>query len=153
MRQFCCGDLEMNFERLLELREDNDLSQKDIAKMLKVSQASYSRWETGKEIIPLTKLNTLANYFSCSFDYLLKLRKTNNFVETKKLNKTIIGKRLLEVRNSNNITQRELADFLNTTSSTICAYEKGKTMILTAFAYQISKKYAVSMDWLCGREQ
>ena len=60
--------------------------------------------------------------------------------------------RLLEVRNSNNITQRDLADFLNTTSSTICAYEKGKTMILTAFAYQIAKEYNVSMDWLCGRK-
>ena len=50
-----------------------------------------------------------------------------------------------------NITQEELANILNTTHSTISAYESGKTTILTAFAYQICKRYNISMDYLCGR--
>lgn len=46
----------------------------------------------------------------------------------------------------------DLAKSLNTTQSTIWAYETGRTLILTAFAYQICVKYNVSMDWLCGRK-
>ena len=49
------------------------------------------------------------------------------------------------------ITQEELASTLNTTHSTISAYESGKTTILTAFAYEICKRYNISMDYLCGR--
>ena len=45
----------------------------------------------------------------------------------------------------------ELAKLLNTNHSTISAYESGKTTILTAFAYEICKKYNISMDYLIGR--
>lgn len=45
----------------------------------------------------------------------------------------------------------ELAKLLNTTHSTISAYESGKTTILTVFAYEICKKYNISMDYLIGR--
>ena len=62
-------------------------------------------------------------------------------------------KRLKELRNKNKITQTELADFLNTTQSTISAYENGKTTLLTAFALQIVDKYKISLDWLCGRKK
>ena len=54
-------------------------------------------------------------------------------------------------RKNNNITQVELANFLNTTHSTISAYESGKTTLLTAFALQIVYKYNISLDGLCGR--
>ena len=40
---------------------------------------------------------------------------------------------------------------LNTTHSTISAYESGKTKLLTIFAIEIVKKYNISLDWLCGR--
>ena len=55
------------------------------------------------------------------------------------------------LRKEKNITQEELASTLNTTHSTISAYESGKTTILTAFAYEICKRYNISMDYLCGR--
>ena len=55
------------------------------------------------------------------------------------------------MRNDNNLTLRNLANELNTTSSTISAYEADKTLILTAFAYQIAKKYKISLDWLVGK--
>ena len=50
-----------------------------------------------------------------------------------------------------NLFQANLANELNTAQSVISAYENGKTRILTAFAYEIVKKYGVSLDWLCGR--
>ena len=49
------------------------------------------------------------------------------------------------------ITQEELAKEINTSHSTISGYENGKNLILTAFAYDIARKYKISLDWLCGR--
>ena len=63
----------MDFSRLLSIREDNDLKQSDMAKILNVEQSNISRWENNKEIIPLDKLNMYANYFKVSIDYLVKL--------------------------------------------------------------------------------
>ena len=151
MAKLVYGDV-MNLERLILLREKNDLYQKDIAKILSVSQQTYSTWEVGTKIIPLKHLNDYANYFNVSLDYLTGLSNKKEIILTNKnLDKNIIGQRLKEIRNDNNLTLRSLAKELNTTSSTISAYETGKTLILTAFAYQICKKYNISLDYLAGK--
>lgn len=76
--------------------------------------------------------------------------KKNNI---KELNKKIIGSNLRQIREEQKLTQQELADFLNTTHSTISAYENGKILILTAFAVEICKKYNYSLDWLCNNNK
>ena len=141
----------MFFMKLFSIREENDLTQKEIADILKVSQASYSRWENGIEIIPLIKLIKFCNYFNVSLDYICNLKSKNKGIVDKPVVKEKIGNNLLKFRKEKSLTQKKLAIFLNTTPSTICAYEKGKTLILTSFAYQICKEYNVSMDWLCDR--
>ena len=138
------------FFKLKEIREDHDLTQNDIGKLLSISRQNYSRWETGEKIIPLKHLDTLSNYYQMSFDYLCGLSKENNYKKSS-VDKEKIGKRLKEFRKENNITQEELANILNTTHSTISAYESGKTTLLTIFAYEIAKKYNISMDWICGK--
>ena len=141
-------------KKLKDLREDNDLFQKDIAKLLHVCQQAYSKWENNTEIIPLKHLNTLCNFYNVSMDYILGFKKekiTKNILKINLLNKKEIGLKIKIIRNENNLTLRALAKELNTTSSTISAYETGKTLILTVFAYQICKKYKVSLDWLCGK--
>ena len=140
----------MNFERLRYIRELHNLKQIDIANLMNISQKSYSRWETGESIIPLKRLIQFCNYFHVSLDYTLNLTKENNEPKTEMiLNRKQIGKKLKEVRLKNKVTQQELATLLHTTHSTISAYESGKTVLLTAFAYQICKTYHVSLDWLC----
>lgn len=142
----------MNFQKLIEIREDFNLKQKDIASVLGITQQSYSLWENGNKIIPLKHLNSLCNYYNVSMDYLLGLSNIRYYdVINTKIDKKIIGNRLKLFRKEKNITQEELANILNTTHSTISAYENGKTTILTAFAYEICKKYNISMDYLCGR--
>ena len=54
-------------------REDHDLSQAEMAKILRVSQATYSRYETGRLDIPSQTLIALARYYGVSVDYLLGL--------------------------------------------------------------------------------
>lgn len=54
-----------------EIREDKGYTQKDIAKILNTTQQQYSKYELGIQIIPLEKINTLANYYNTSIDYLV----------------------------------------------------------------------------------
>jgi len=57
--------------RLRDLREDSDLTQKQLAELLQVHQTTYSDYELGKLNIPLAALHTLADYYGTSIDYLL----------------------------------------------------------------------------------
>lgn len=154
----------MDGERLFYLRESSDLTQEQLGQILGVSKFAISKWENGKETISLSKLNDYANYFNVSMDYIFKNETiarnssiiskatTNPTVYKKSIDKKEIGEKIKEIRIKNNLTQRDLAKMLNTTHSAIWAYEKGKAILLTSFAYQICKKYHISMDWLCGRK-
>lgn len=142
----------MILKRIIDIREEYDLSQKDVANILDVSQQTYSRYETEEKIIPIKHLNKFCNHFKVSLDYVIGFTNTRNYKDSKdKINKNIVGKRLKEFRTSKNLTQQELAKELNTSHSTISAYENGKTLLLLAFAYGIATKYKVSLDWLYGR--
>ncbi len=59
------------YNRIRDLREDRDLNQTAIAKMLGMSQTGYSKYETGENDIPTTILIKLANFYNTSIDYLL----------------------------------------------------------------------------------
>ena len=141
----------MNFERLFLLRQSNGLTQKEMGEILGVKRVAISQWENTKEIIPLDKLNIYSNYFLVSLDYIVGLDDNKRKIKKIKLNKNIIGKNLRRLRKEFNLTQEDLAYVLNTSHSTISAYESGKTTLLTAFAFQICTKYGISLDWLCGK--
>ncbi len=59
--------------RLKELREDSDLTQADVAKILNVRQNTYSQYENGQRQIPLDFLIALAKFYKTSTDYILEL--------------------------------------------------------------------------------
>ena len=142
----------MNTEILYFIRERNGLTQTEMGSILGVSKFLISKWEKGKDLIPLNRLNLLCHHFNISMDYVIGRKvKNKDLVYNKDLNKKVMGERLKIFRKNNNLTQVELANILHTTHSTISAYESGKTMLLTAFALQIVRDYNISLDWLCGR--
>ena len=59
--------------RIRELREDRDLSQSDVAKVLGTTQQQYSKIETGRSDISGEKLKRLAEFYNVSADYILGL--------------------------------------------------------------------------------
>lgn len=62
----------MYLPRLRDLREDRDLKQTDIAKMLGIHQTVYSRYERGYQTIPLEHLVKLAEFYQVSVNDLLE---------------------------------------------------------------------------------
>lgn len=61
----------MYFQRLRDLREDKDMTQTEIAKILFTSQTVYSRYERGYLTIPVEHLLILADFYNVSTDYIL----------------------------------------------------------------------------------
>ena len=59
------------YQRIRDLLEDHDLTQKQIAQMLGMSQTGYSKYETGENDIPTQVLIKLADFYQTSIDYLL----------------------------------------------------------------------------------
>lgn len=61
----------MYFQRLKDLREDNDIKQVQIAELLGIQQTVYSRYERGFQNIPIEHLLFLADYYDVSVDFIL----------------------------------------------------------------------------------
>lgn len=60
----------MFYQRLRDLKEDKDLKQSNVAKIIKVSENQYGRYERGENDIPLEKALILADFYNVSLDYL-----------------------------------------------------------------------------------
>lgn len=146
----------MDFSRLAIIREKKELSQREVAKILHVSKSTYARWETGEQVIPLIHLNNFCKYFKVTMDYVLNLSNQNNFnnnIYNQEINKNIIGKNIKLVRKKYQLTQKELAKVINTSQSTISSYEKGKTLVLTVFIYNLALNFNLSVDKICDRNK
>ena len=61
--------------RLRDLREDNDITQNQIALMLNIKQNTYSQYENGKREVPINILWKLADIYDVSIDYLVGREK------------------------------------------------------------------------------
>lgn len=59
------------YPRIRDLREDHDMNQTELAKLLGMSQTGYSKYETGENDIPIGILEKLADIYHTSTDYLL----------------------------------------------------------------------------------
>lgn len=142
----------MDNERLIDLREERDLLQKEVAKEIGVVESVYSEWENGKLSIPTKRLVELANFFEVNIDYMVGISnirtkiKSNNTIDTE-----LVSNRLKEIRKSLKLTMRELAEKFNTTSSAISNYENNKFLILSPFLIELARYSNYSIDWILGR--
>ncbi len=62
-------------KRMRDLREDNELTQQEVADILGTSQTMYARYERGANELPIHHLLTLCKYYKVSADYFLGIEK------------------------------------------------------------------------------
>lgn len=143
----------MNYgNKLKELREEKNITQEQLAKAIGIERSSYNQFEQQYDIIPVNRLNQVANYFNTSIDFIFNFTDSRNYKNIKQaLNIDISKLRLKEFRKENNLTQDKLANILQVSQSTIAYIERGRNLIATAFLYEICKKYHISADYLLGK--
>ena len=144
----------INFTRLKEIREDNDINQEKMANILNIKRSTYSLWELGINIIPLKYLSDFADYFNISIDYILGLtnnRKQNNLIYG--LDLKVLGDNMKNIRLKNKLSQQEIANKLNVSQACINKYEKGLINISVSNLYEFSKEFKISINELCGKNK
>lgn len=139
--------------KLKEIREENNLTQKDIAIILKVSRGTYGMWEIEHNPFPLNRLNDFCNYFDVSIDYVLELTDLKQYPDNRKeINIKLSAERLKKIRKKNKKTQDYLAKKFNLNQVSLSNYENGVYLILTAILLEYSKYFNVSTDYLLGKK-
>ncbi len=142
----------MEFKRLKYIREERELKQKDVAKMLNISLGTYAMNETAHDTITLKNLIKFCDIFNVSVDYMFEFTNTYNYKNTKNgFDKNILRKRLKECRLENNYTQIMMGNLLNIDHSVWCRYELGTTTITSTFLYYFCREFHISADYLLGK--
>ena len=143
----------VDIERLKNIREDHDLSQKDMAKILCVPRSTYSLWELGINIIPIKYLSKFADYFNYSIDYVLGLTNDkSHYGLIKGFNIETLANNLKDIRKSNGLSQENIAHIIGVTQPCIARYEKGIIEISISNLYKFSKEFKVPIYELCGKK-
>lgn len=139
-------------KRIKELREMENVTQKQLAEAIGVSRSFINQYEQQYDIIPIKRLNQVANFFHVSLDYLFGLTNAKNYLDSKQeIDFDLSSSRLKSWRKENKFTQEKLADKLNCSASVIVHHENRRNIIATPFLYELCKKYHVSADYLLGK--
>ncbi len=127
-------------------REIINISQKELGKILGVSNKTISGWETGADFIPLKKLIQFCNKFNINVDYALGLTSKNVYNGPIELNNSIISKNLKNLRRKNNLSQIQISRILKISQSCYSQYESGKNLPNTAFLYVLASTFKISVN-------
>ena len=141
----------ISIRRIKDLREDKDKTQKEIAKLLNVSRSTYSLWELGYNMFPISILCILSDYYNCSIDYMLNIsneKKMNTYTH-QDFDYKILGQKLKEIRIKNGYTEQDVANILYLSQAVINKYEKAKCKVPLDVLYNYAINFNVSLDFLC----
>lgn len=145
----------MEFEygkKIKELREKENISQKELAAALNITRSAINQFEQQYDIIPIKRLNQIANFFNVSIDYLLGFTKIKIYNDLRhEIDIELSSFRLKAFRKERALTQVKLAQKLGISRSIIVFHESKRTIMGTPFLYTLCKKYHISADYLLGK--
>ena len=139
-------------KRIKELREKENVSQRQVAEFMGIKRSSYDHFEQQYDLIPIKRLNQVANFFNVSIDYLFGLTNKKNYINCRKeIDLDVSAKRLKIFRKENKITQIKLAEVVGTSPAVIVHHENKRAILATPNLYTVCSKYKISADYLLGR--
>lgn len=141
------GGKDMRYSKIKDLREDNDLRQREVAKLLKVRRSTYTMWELGDVNFPVEKLIVLANILHTNIEYLLNLcTDKSSICYPNDIDLVIIGNKLRDYRVKIGKTQKDFAKTLGIRQSSYSYYEDGRTRIPTDRLVILVKVYHIPLN-------
>ncbi len=135
--------------RIKDIREDKDITQEQMAKILGVNRSTYSMWEIGLSFMSVEQLCKFASYFNYSVDYVLGLSNNRKNIVSKEFSYKGLGNNIKKLRIKNNYSQNYLASKMKVTQACIVRWEKGITKISIPNLYELAKLFEVSLTELC----
>lgn len=130
--------------KVAELRKEQGLNQKELAKKIGVSRSALSLYEIDRREPDLETVKKIASLFGVTTDYLLGLAKGGN---------TMLGKRINELRRASGMTQEELGKKLGVIKQTVSSWENDSSEPNHAATIALAKLFGVTTDYLLGAEE
>ena len=134
------------YQRLKDLREDRDLTQKQVAELIGKSRSGYSNYESGACDIPTDVLIFLSEFYGTSVDYMLG--ETHQIARHTFVNHS--ENRYRELRKKNQMNQIDLAERIGMSQIGYSKYETGRCGTPTTILIKLARIYNVSIDYLLG---
>lgn len=125
-------------ERLKKLRTEKKITQQELATILNINKSSISRYEKDQQIPEIKLLETIADYFDISLDYLLGRSDI------------MFGERLKELRLKSKLKQSELGEKIGVSASIIGMYEQGRRFADQSTLIKLAEYFNVTTDYLLG---
>ena len=141
----------MHYQRIRDLREDNDLTQNEVATKLGVKRSTYAMWELGDTNFPIEKLALVAEIYKTNIEYLLGLSYDKSpMTYEKDIDYNFIASNLRKSRLRLKKTQKEFANILGVHQSCYSYYEDGQARIPTDKLIKLSNTFNISINNLCN---
>lgn len=131
-------------QRIKELRNENHMTQNDLAQILNIGQATMAQYENGTRKIPLTLIRKLSDCFDMSLDELIGYDNGE-----KPENDFVIGENLKRLRREQHLTTAELSAEIGISPDMIRRYENGNDMPISA-VIKFANFFNTSVDKLAG---
>lgn len=132
--------------RLIDLREDKDLTQEKVSKLLGIDRSQYSKLELGVYRMKSDKLIILSDFYNTSIDYILGL--TNNIIPYKRIE--TFNNNLKKLRLSKKLNSLDVAHHLNISQPQYSSLENSKSLLTHDKLITLSKFYNTSVDYILG---
>ena len=143
----------MYHNNLKRLRNEQELTQKEVAKTLNCNRNTYNNWEQGVVMIPLDIADILSCYYKVSLSCIYGIENDFSTKENiKSINYKTLLDNLMKLKKQNKHTYKIIAKALNCTESTAQRYFTGVIVPPSDRLVLLTKLYNVDLDSLCGVE-
>lgn len=150
-------------KNLKKLRKLSNMKQEELAQKSKIPRSSLSYYETGKSEPSLISLKNIASVFDISIDELVNVELTEEILREKRMNKdvqakrvfistTIFSKNLKKLRLERKMNQKELAEKIGISESSVSVYESGLRDPILSSLLKISEFFSISIDRLASED-
>ena len=139
----------INLKTLGEIRQDNDVSQEKMAKIVGVKRSTLSKWEIGLTVPSLRNVFDYARYFNFTIDYMLGLNHDRKRAEYNEYDSQLIANNLRALRLNANLTLAKLSKQLHVSYAAIARYEHNKSNPSLNVVYRYCKTFKISFHELC----
>lgn len=137
----------MNYwQRIKNLREDNDYKQIEVSNCLKSDKERYVKWENGINAIPLEYIIKLSIFYNVSISYILSLSNEKKTATIKIYDMKVIGNNIAKQRNNHFELQKDLVVLLNCSVDSISNYENAKNAIPVLKLIKLCRHYNISVE-------
>ena len=131
-------------KNIQSIRKQHGITQVELCKVLGVSQANLSAWETGRWEPDSIALSKMADYFGVSVDYLLGRTDNNS-------SNTGLAEHLREFRSEKNLTQKQMGAMLGISQQAYATYENNIATPPVEIMIKLADIFNTTIDSLLGR--